>query len=139
MLRYSALCVLALIGCASTPIERNSASLEDRQWVIQTYLGAPAGLLRAPGAHAWIRFQAGAIEGSPSCGSLVGEYTIEGAEIHTTEAVVILAGLCPQRDIAAWRPFLDALKSVHVIQERGDEIVLLDSHRRAKITLAPSS
>lgn len=91
---FGALLICAVAACV-TP---GAAPLEGTLWRIVSYTDA-SGVAVAPVAPARIAFADGEIEGSPGCGSFVGEYRHDGATVVINAGAILTGGCLPP---ASW-------------------------------------
>ena len=127
---------------SSLAFARTSApGIENRRWRIAKYRddenqkGDKQGLIEAA-KTAEITFSKGRIRGSPTCGGLVGTYTLAGDQL-TIQADVVIAGFCPPDQLAQNLLVLNALKGELRIEEKSDHLLLRDKSDKARVLLVP--
>jgi heat shock protein HslJ len=115
--------------------------LENRRWRIAKYLangsngGGEKRLIDAA-KTAEIEFENGAIHGSPTCGVLVGPYTLSGNQL-TVQPDFVLNGFCPTEQLAQNQQVLNALKGDLRIEEKDNHIILRDKSGQVRVLLVP--
>jgi heat shock protein HslJ len=117
------------------------SGIENRRWRIAKYRSDGAGLINEghliEAQHdADITFLNGRLEGSPGCGAWVGKYTLSGDKL-TVQAGIALAGLCGQEEWVQGQLVVNAFRDELRIEDKGQQVGLLDKNGRTKILLAP--
>ena len=125
-----------------SPSQRQSPQgIENRRWRIAKYRGDGTqkgdeeGLIDAA-KTAEVTFSKGRIRGSPTCGALVGTYTLSGDQL-TVQADVLIAGFCPPDQLAQNELVLNSLKGELRIEEKDDRVLLRDKSGNARVLLVP--
>ena len=115
--------------------------IENRRWRIAKYLangnnkGDEKRLIDAA-KTAEITFQDGGIEGSPTCGALVGTYRLSGDHL-TVQADFILNGFCPPEQLAQNQQILNDFKGDLRVEERDNHITVRDKSGQVRVLLVP--
>jgi heat shock protein HslJ len=134
-------CAFAVVSSTLALDKTFTQGVENRRWRIAKYRGNGTqkgdeqGLIDAA-KTAEITFAKGRIQGSPTCGALVGTYRLSGVQL-TIQADFILNGFCPPEELVRNQLILTALKGDLRIQEKDDHILLRDASRKARVLLVP--
>ena len=134
-------CALAVVSSTLPFAKTVPSGIENRRWRIAKYRGDSTqrgdeqGLIDAA-KTAEITFAKGRLRGSPTCGALVGTYTLSGDQL-TVQADVLIAGFCPPDQLAQNLLVVNALNGELRIEEKDDHVFLRDKNGKARVLLVP--
>ncbi len=134
-------CALTVVSSTLAFAKAVPSGIENRRWRIAKYRGDSTqkgdeqGLIDAA-KTAEITFSKGRLRGSPTCGALVGTYTLSGDQL-TVQADVLIAGFCPPDQLAQNLLVVNALNGELRIEEKEDHVFLRDKNGKARVLLVP--
>jgi heat shock protein HslJ len=134
-------CGLVVVLSTLAASKTSPHGLENHRWRIAKYRASGSNKgdeqpLIDAAKTAEITFAEGRIEGSTTCGALVGTYRLSGDKL-TIQADFILRGFCPPEQLAQNHQVLNALKGDLRVDGKGDNIVLLDKGGQVGVLLVP--
>jgi len=123
---------LALTACAG-----GSASLEGKQWRMQSYRGADGQMLETlPDIKTTAEFKDGQVSGKAACNTYSGPYKVDGNQINFgLMASTMMA--CPQEIMDQETGYLAGLEKASTFEVAEDSLKMFDADGEVVLTYTP--
>ena len=130
---YPVVAALAIIslgaGACAPSSPANGSSLEDKQWVLESYgdAGNLQGLIADTRITVEFDSSEGTLSGSAGCNSYFGSYELEGSKISLGEGIAATEMYCmePEGVMDQERDYLDLLSDIEKYELEGSELTII--------------